>query len=96
MVKVAEAATVMVPVELNSILKIEMDDVLHVHEFTRVYSVRALDAKVVSSHGLQTLVSLRIIRGRWLQKERNKKAKKDRLQVSLLDILVQQKDSSVS
>ena len=51
--KVTEATTGTVLVEANSILKIEMDDVLNVHEFGRVYSVRALDAKVVSSGGLQ-------------------------------------------
>lgn len=54
-----------------------------------VSSVRVLDAKVVSSHGLQTLVSMRITRWFWLQKERDKKAEWDQLQVSLLGILVQ-------
>lgn len=51
--KGTEAATGTVLVEANSILKIEMDNVLNVHAFDRVYSVRALDAKVVSSGGLQ-------------------------------------------
>lgn len=32
-VGVAEAATVIAPVEANSILKIEIEDVLNVHEF---------------------------------------------------------------
>lgn len=51
--KVTELATGTVLVEANSMLEIKMDDVLNVHEFDKVYSVRASDAKVVSSGDLQ-------------------------------------------
>lgn len=49
--------------------------VLNVHEFGRVYPVKALDERVVSSIGLQTSTSMRITWWPWLKKERNKDAK---------------------